>query len=254
MTPDVVVDIGNSRMKWGLCRPSVAAEDMVSVPLDAPDKWVEQASSWNIKPKAAWAIGGVVPNRVETFGEWVAARGGSAVFFQKPSQLPITLAVDEPDKVGIDRVFGAIAAKASKPAGVPAITVDVGTAVTVNLVDANGVFQGGSIFPGPRLMALALHEHTAKLPLVELEAMESVGPPGKNTISAIKTGIFGALIGGIWGEVGCMSELCKPLPWLFVTGGGAEFLVGPAGNAVARLIHAPALNLEGIRLAAEALP
>ena len=89
--------------------------------------------------------------------------------------------VDEPDAVGIDRVFGALAAKSMVPAGTPAITVDVGTAVTVNLIDADGVFQGGAIFPGPRLMGLALHQHTAKLPLIDLREIPNDDPPGKNT-------------------------------------------------------------------------
>ena len=140
---------------------------MVSLPLNDLNAWDDQLEAWQIERSAWWAIGGVNPPQVEMFARWVKSHGGKLVVFKKPSLLPIQFNVDEPDAVGIDRVFGAIAAKSMAPAGTPAITVDVGTAVTVNLIDAEGVFQGGMIFPGPRLMAKSLHDFTAKLPLVE---------------------------------------------------------------------------------------
>src|SRR5207249_10383120 len=113
-----------------------------------------------------WAVASVNPPVLHRFVAWSYNHGGTVVF-EKYTDLPIRLNVDEPETVGLDRLFGAVAAKAMVPPGTPAITVDVGTAVTVNLIDAEGVFQGGAIFPGPRLMARALHDFTAKLPLSE---------------------------------------------------------------------------------------
>jgi len=84
-------------------------------------------------------------------------------------QLPLVVQVDEPGQVGIDRLLNAVAANRRRPPGLAAVVIDAGSAVTVDLVDATGAFCGGAIFPGLRLMAQALHEHTALLPLVAVD-------------------------------------------------------------------------------------
>lgn len=253
MTPDVVVDIGNSRVKWGRCAPTVVAGGWVALPHGDMTAWDEQAARWQIPPGAWWAVSGVNPSQVELFAKWVRSIDGTVVIFNTPSQLPIKLAVDEPDAVGIDRVFGAIAARSMVPPGTLAITVDVGTAVTVNLIDADGVFQGGAIFPGPALMARALQEHTAKLPLVEVGHPEN-RPPAKNTSDAIRWGILCAVGGGMVELTSLIADDCPTKPHLFLTGGGAAVFAGYGLPWVEKLEHVPSLNLEGIRLAAEALP
>jgi type III pantothenate kinase len=174
--------------------------------------------------------------------------------FRKPSELPIALAVDEPDAVGIDRVFGAIAARSMTPPDTPAITVDVGTAVTVNRIDAAGVFRGGAIFPGPTLMARALHEHTAKLPLIELTTPVSTPTPGRNTRDAIRTGIQVVVREGVAGLVMHFADVSPAPPSVYLTGGGADIFRGFPVAWCHEPTFVPFLNLEGVRIAAEALP
>ena len=53
-----------------------------------------------------------------------------------------------PDKVGIDRLLDAVADESLASQGEPAIVVDLGTAITVDLVSASGAFLGGAIMPG----------------------------------------------------------------------------------------------------------
>jgi type III pantothenate kinase len=173
--------------------------------------------------------------------------------FTSPAELPLRVNVDEPAKVGLDRLFGAVAAKSMVAPGTPAITVDVGTAVTVNVIDADGVFQGGTIFPGPRLMGRALHEHTAKLPLIDLGEVPAAGPPGRNTADAIEAGIAAAVQGG----VGLLVERLAaryPRPRLFITGGARGALSQHGFRGVEHVTEVPELTLEGIRIAAGALP
>src|SRR5262249_50752600 len=161
-------DIGNTRIKWGRCSPTVGDGGWVALPHGDMTAWEDQAAAWGIAPGAWWAVAGVHPAQVEVFAKWARSVQGTVIVFRKPSDLPLARAVDEPDAVGIDRVFGAIAARSMVPPNTSTITVDVGTAVTVNLIDPDGVFQGGGIFPGPALMARSLHEYTAKLPLVDV--------------------------------------------------------------------------------------
>jgi type III pantothenate kinase len=253
MTPDVVVDIGNTRLKWGLCHDGRVTA-VLRLPLDDTAAW--EAELANLPPPRSfarkWAVASVNPPALHRFVAWSYNHGGTVVF-ERYTDLPIRVNVDEPGKVGIDRLLGAVAAKAMVPPGTPAITVDVGTAVTVNLVDADGVFQGGAIFPGPRLMARALHDFTAKLPLVELDEPSPV-LPGKNTTAAIRGGIFQALLGGIHGAICALADDCGVPPQLFITGGAHRLLDGYRAVHLPEQRVIPALTLEGIRIAAEALP
>ena len=253
MTPDVVVDIGNSRMKWGRCADGRVA-DVIRLPLNEASTWAEALATLPPPQSSTrnWAVASVNPPVLDRFRAW-SHKHGHVVAFERYTDLPIRLNVDEPAKVGLDRVCGAVAAKAMVPPGTPAITVDVGTAVTVNLVDAKGVFQGGAIMPGPRLMARSLHEFTAKLPLVELTE-HPPDNPGKNTNAAILLGIDCALMGGVLSAIGIFVDTCSTPPWLFITGGGYHLVKERSSLGIAEYRIVPALNLEGIRIAAEALP
>jgi type III pantothenate kinase len=253
MTPDVVVDIGNSRIKWGRCAGG-RVTDVVRLPLDEPAAWDAELAKLPPPQSFArkWAVASVNPPALYLFIGWTYDRGGTVVF-EKYTDLPIRLNVDEPDKVGLDRLCGAVAAKAMVPPDTAAITVDVGTAVTVNLIDAEGVFQGGAIFPGPRLMGRALHDHTAKLPLIDLSEVPGTSL-GKNTAAAIRAGVYSALAGGIHTLISVFADDSPVLLWLFITGGGHNLLGHYRTPWVAEIRHVPALTLEGIRIAAEALP
>lgn len=250
MTPDVVVDVGNSRLKWGVVQNGRVTE-VLRLPLNDPAAW--DGALAKLPPTEfarKWAAASVNPPALDQFMKWSYTRGGT-VAFEDRQLIPIELNVDFPDKVGIDRLFGAVAAKALRPEGTPAITVDVGTAVTVNFIDADGVFRGGAIMPGPRLMALSLHRFTAKLPLVEADIIEDFSP-GRNTADAIRLGLDAMLNGGVMALLGIFADECEIAPWLFLTG-GAEPLLSARMPSLPETHIVPTLVLEGIRIAAEAL-
>ena len=81
--------------------------------------------------------------------------------------LPLEVRLERPDMVGIDRLVDAVAVNRLRDAGRPAVIVDVGTAITVDLVSADGAFLGGAILPGIQMSARAMHEFTDLLPLVD---------------------------------------------------------------------------------------
>jgi len=162
--------------------------------------------------------------------------------------LPLEVLVDEPHRVGIDRLAGAAAAALVKEPGRPAIVVDCGTATTVNLVSAAGAFLGGAILPGPALMARALAEGTSRLP--EVAALDHARPPalpGRSTQEAIAAGIG-------WGIRGAVARLVTEAQRPF--GGTAQVILtgGSAGIVRDELPGAwelADLVLAGIALAGE---
>jgi len=254
MSPDVVVDIGNSRIKWGICRENQVVE-VIRLPLDDSGAW-EGALEAISKAPTRWAISSVNAAALQRFQGWTKNRGETGLLLHYKN-LPIRMNVQEPERVGLDRLFGAIAARAMAPER-PAITVDIGTACTVNLIDVEGIFQGGAILPGPTLMSKALHDYTAKLPLIEIANLHSVSPPGRSTNQAIELGIQSAVGGALDRLIRYFSDIVEAPPVVFLTGGD----VGPFEDIDDNswtpdpedTRFAPTLVLEGIRIAAESLP
>jgi type III pantothenate kinase len=163
------------------------------------------------------------------------------------ADLPLAVALDEPHKVGIDRLAAAAAAALVKPAGRPVVVVDCGTAVTVDLVAADGRFLGGAILPGPALMARALAEGTSKLPAVAaLVGGALPAMPGRSTAEAIAAGIGHGIRGAVARLVAEARLAADGDAATIVTGGWADAVRDVLPDA--RLM--PDLVLAGIGLAA----
>ncbi|MBN1527347.1 MAG: type III pantothenate kinase [Candidatus Omnitrophica bacterium] len=92
-------------------------------------------------------------------------------------------------QVGQDRLVNAYAAK--KLFGTPCVIIDLGTAVTFDIVSKKGAYLGGLILPGIAMALSGLHEKTALLPKVQLKAARSI--IGKDTVSSIRGGILFSL-------------------------------------------------------------
>jgi type III pantothenate kinase len=244
-----VADVGNSRIKWGRCQSGPVA-DSVSLPPDDPQAWQRQMELWNIAGPAAWAVAGVHPSRRDRLVEWLRERGHHIQVLNSWQQLPLRILIQRPEYVGIDRLLNAVAASRCVPRGVGTVLVDAGSAITVDWLDETSAFAGGAIFPGIRLMARALHEHTALLPLVQVEHATPL-LPATSTAAAIEAGIFWAAAGGIQALVSQLAAHAAPPPKVFVTGGDGPLLAGPLNHNIELW---PNMTLEGIRVAAETAP
>tara|TARA_B100000427_G_scaffold208555_1_gene173690 strand:+ start:1445 stop:2167 length:723 start_codon:yes stop_codon:yes gene_type:complete len=128
-------------------------------------------------------IASVVPKKDEFFK---AIQTSQCYFINHQISMPLKINLPTPDEVGADRLMAALGAY--QVYGSPALVIDSGTALTFCLVNRNGVYEGGAIFPGMRLCSWALNDQTAKLPLVWVEPKEDLY--GKNTEDAIKAGLY----------------------------------------------------------------
>ena len=250
--PLVAVDVGNSRLKIGVF------EHPFAEPLPHPARAVSLALDWTdsdmtgIFPHGpvdyTWSIASVNrPARVRLM-DWLAQAGAKNVRQLVDTDLPLRVELAHPERVGLDRLANAVAANRLREPKVPAILIDMGSALTVDLVTAGGVFAGGAILPGIGMSARALHEFTDLLPLVEL----SEPPPalGKSSIEAIRSGLY-------WGAVGAARELIGQLsgdsvePEIFLTGGAGPLFAGVlAAESERPPQFVPHLTLGGIALAA----
>jgi type III pantothenate kinase len=263
MTPDIVVDIGNTRVKWGLCGPAgVIATARLAAD---PQAWAGCLADWRYEHAARipsrplrWALAGVVPDLRDRFRAWVTERGDAALVIDSLRQLTLDVQADAPDRVGIDRLLNAVAARSRCP-GSPVVLIDIGSAVTVDWLDGAGTFHGGTIFPGFRLMANALHEYTAQLPVVSMPDTVS-DPPGGDTVAAMQTGIAWAVAGGVAAITRHYARQVSGKAVVFVTGGDGPLLSRLLEDWSRRDSSLPAptvwpeQTLEGIRITAEAQP
>jgi type III pantothenate kinase len=242
---EFVVDVGNSRIKWGECSADGLFRT-AAVPLENRDDWTRLKCDWNVGDSAVWTLAGSNPEARNRLSVWLKECGQRVRIIDDYRQVPIRVIYDPPESVGIDRLLNAVAVVAKTARGTPIIIVNAGTAVTVDLVDADGAFAGGAIFPGARMMARALHDYTAMLPLVEQIDGCSAMPP-RNTKTAIACGISKAIVGGV-------ERLIRGLrvdnPRIFVAGGDVELLRDLSFEAE---MAGPYLTLDGIRLAARNL-
>jgi type III pantothenate kinase len=259
VTPDVVVDIGNSRIKWGRCDDGRVVE-MVAFPHEKISDWERQAEAWHVNTPSKWAIAGVVPTVVRLLDEWFRSRGHttaviSSTLFDEDGPTDLTTTVDEVTMIGVDRLLTSLAAVTHAPHRGPVAVVNVGTAMTIDLVTKKGTHVGGVILPGPHLMARSLNNYTAKLPLIEIDPVRPFSIWGTNTEEAIEFGIANAVLGAADQLIWDWAVHVGQPPWVFATGGDVGYLRGFEFTAeVAGFVIDPMLTLEGIRIAAEALP
>ena len=248
MNPLLVVDVGNSRVKWGLCaEPAPGTMPHASLPADDPAAWEQQLRVWNLTGSLRWALSGVHPARCARLAEWTRQRGDTVWILGDWRDLSLEVRLERPDWVGIDRLLDAVAARGRGQPGTPAVIVDAGSAVTVDWLDTSGAFAGGSIFPGPRLMAQALHDHTALLPLIQVRhAYPEL--PGLSTPAAMEAGVFWAVVGGIRALTEQLTAQAGATPALYLTGGDAALLQPALGP---KFLFWPTMTLEGLRLVAE---
>ena len=104
-----------------------------------------------------------------------------------------------PETLGSDRLAAVAGAYTLFP-NTNVLVIDAGTCITYDFIDAEGNYRGGNISPGPTMRFQMLHDHTARLPLVDEEGEEDdeVDDFGKDTITAIRNGVMN----GVSSEIG----------------------------------------------------
>jgi type III pantothenate kinase len=250
MSQILVIDIGNSRMKWGLrSRGGWLVQGVIS----NADIGTLTLRDWQNLPRPVRAVGVNVAGeaaRVRVEGQLARWRLPIEWLVATPAAAGVTNRYERPSQLGADRWASLVAARrrvladGARPA--PCVVVNAGTAVTVDALDADGVFRGGFILPGMRLMLRALAENTAALRV----------PPGRyqdfptNTPDALHSGALQAVCGAI--------ELMR----LRLTAGQQQaccYIAGGAAEEVAPHLAAPVLVvdnlvLEGVLVLADAVP
>ena len=153
----------------------------------------------------------------------------------------LRISIDNPGALGADRVADAVAAVNNYP--VPLITIDMGTATTIGVVDETKTFIGGMIVPGVMVSLNALAGGTAQLPHISLD------PPkeaiGRNTVDCMRNGIIYHNAAGVDGMIERIeAQLGKPCT--VVMTGGLSAVIAP--HCKHEMIVDPELLLKGLMI------
>lgn len=230
---ELVIDVGNSRIKLGFFRNgqiteqrSITHEDQAALALvlerTAPDRI------------AFGSVGKPDPElmaRLEAVAPVISITGAS------PS--PVRTSYADPRRLGVDRLANMVGAAALFPRRA-VLAIDLGTCITYDLVDELAVHRGGLISPGMRMRARAMHAYSARLP--EVDPPEDSPFPGIDTAGSLAAGIHHGLLMELRGFI---DEFRQQHPGLAVVLTGGDAL--RFGRAMKSGIFAhPSLTLLGL--------
>lgn len=142
------------------------------------------------------------------------------VFLSHQIKLPFKNLYETPNTLGIDRI-ALIAASVDQFSKKNVLVIDAGTCVTYDFINKENEYLGGAISPGVRMRYKALHNQTAKLPLLDTEVPENF--IGNTTNAAINSGVVNGLVAEIDGVIAQYKEKYNDLT-IILTGGDANFL------------------------------
>lgn len=153
----------------------------------------------------------------------------------------LNIKYDNPKEVGADRIVNAVAG--IHEYGGPLIIVDFGTATTYCYINEHKQYMGGAIAPGIGISTEALYSRAAKLPRIEIVRPDDI--IGKNTVSAMQSGILFGYVGQVEGIVSRMKLQAKEEPLVIGTGGLASLI--SKESTIIDIID-PFLTLKGLQL------
>jgi type III pantothenate kinase len=212
---NLVIDIGNTRMKLGVFNDH---DLMFNVPLD--ELKVDQLQLLlDEYPQLNKAILSSVREYSDEVRNFLSSSFEQFIEFNHQTPIPIINLYKTPDTLGYDRLAAAIGASSLFP-GNNLLIIDAGTAITYDLVTKNNEYLGGNISPGLVTRFKALNHFTGKLPLVTPQ-ME-FQPFGRDTESAIRAGVQQGLIFEAEQTIEYFNTIYEKLKVIF-TGGDAVF-------------------------------
>ncbi len=245
-----VLDIGNSNVVFGLYQDKALVHRFrVSTRHQGTvDEYgilfsqLLQSKNFSTKQIEAVAVVSVVPQLTTTFDDMFQNYFGlSALMVGRDLRVDMPILVDNPQEVGTDRIVNAYAAYQKDHHAV--IVVDLGTATTFDVVNAQGEYLGGAIAPGAKSTNDALFRSVAQVRHIEISQPEFV--IGKNTKDAVLSGVFFGYMGLVDNLVMRMKhELGCPVKVL-ATGGLAN-LFKEASSTIEEVD--PDLTLSGLHL------
>ncbi len=222
----LAIDAGNSRVKWGWLEPdgadgrrwaSIATVSLIE--FAAASDHVNPFSVTHEDPERIIISNVAGDGAHQLLVNWTSIFDVEPIWLHAESErCGVKNGYEHPEVLGADRWAALIAARALHHGA--ALVVNAGTATTVDMLTADGLFVGGAILPGVELMRFVLHEHTGRLPMADGAYRDAP----RNTLDAIETGCRHAQAGAVERMYRVFRDVA-PAPLCIVAGGAGRALV-----------------------------
>ena len=242
MKKALLVDIGNSRLKWALCNRSLYGQCAADYDPAYPEQAFERAWARLHEPPALVCACNVAgPEVAAALCSWCAQRWGVSVEFAGTARRwgKLVNGYRDSARLGVDRWLAMIAAW--KQASGSLCVVDCGTALTVDVVDGSGRHRGGLILPGQGAMHAALLQRLPHLPDPGYPAT-SAGL-GSDTRDAVRYGMYYATVGALARIASDVQARYGAQTRFYACGGGAAQAARHLGRGCRQI---PDLVLKGL--------
>ena len=216
---NLIIDIGNSRIKSALFEAKGVVGDHA---FDSLDSAVEFWKNMNFDHCLVSSV------RMDE-DELKNVLPFDFLFLNHSTPLPILNGYATPKTLGLDRIAAAIGAWQIAGKG-PVLAIDLGSCVTYELVDDLSIYRGGAISPGLAMRARAMHEFTARLPLISLKE-KPTELTGNSTLTCMESGVWFGLEFEMLGQIESY-RLKFPEIRVFLCGGDAQSFVSMAKDHI----------------------
>lgn len=152
---------------------------------------------------------------------WLNTHLGNYLELSSKTSIPLINSYSTPETLGNDRLAAAIGAHSICKEH-PLLVIDAGSAITYDLVSADGQYLGGNIAPGMRMRFRSLHDYTSSLPYVEPNENDAYELTGKDTRTAILNGVMKGILFEMEGYIMHYKETYPDL-CVFLTGGNFSY-------------------------------
>jgi type III pantothenate kinase len=244
---NLLVDLGNSRLKWarqdaGVWRTDAAALGEGDIVPLLDGAWSGYAAPGNVVVCSVSA-----PQRLRALEQWVRARWSltARIVHPQAEQLGVKNRYRQPEQLGADRWAALIGVRGMTSSA--ACVVDCGTAVTVDALSRDGEFLGGAIFPGLRLLRESLVRGTEAIAAAEGDAADCLA---RSTEDGVAAGILFGLAGTVERLVDEYRQALGAAMEVYLTGGDAPRL---APRLRVPVTPVPDLVLRGLARIADTL-
>ncbi len=232
----LAIDAGNSRVKWGWHdgRDWTSVATVSLIEFAASSDHINPFSTTHEDPERIVISNVAGEGAHQLLVNWTSIFDAAPLWLRaEPERCGVKNRYERPETLGPDRWAALIAARALHSG--PCLVVNAGTATTVDMLSAHGIFLGGAILPGVELMRFVLHEHTGRLPIQEGSYRETP----RNTVDAIESGCRHA-------QAGAVERLYR----VFRDMGGSPLCLvgGGAGHALVDQLAMPRRYVENLVL------
>ena len=207
---NLTIDQGNSSVKLAVWSGAKLVDEE-----SAKELTRQQLAKFVVRFRPEKALCCSVTGNGERLTQWLMQHGVDARQVSPLMPLPIAIGYATPQTLGADRIAAAVGAWSLFP-GECSLVVDMGTAVTYDVVDSTGLYLGGNIAPGIGMRLRSLHSFTARLP--EIGGYGETPLFGNDTATAMRAGA----VRGVVAEIAYYYSRLPEPGRLVLTGGWAK--------------------------------